>query len=397
MSLSDLTEPAVLRAVEECERLGEAEFLRRHGYGPARAYFLVIGERSYPSKAIAGVAHGYVGPGLGVLESDEFVGGDSTVRRHLERLGFTVEVKRPAPAVAWDLIPDEEIRRKELHDRYGGGRQGGIAPCAVSKNVLVFTSPDSGNQHGYFDRWEGDDFMYCGEGQAGDQQLSHGNAAILNHRKDGRALRLFEGARGTVRYIGEFELDLNDPYTWETSPATGGGADRKVVMFRLHPLERAWIPQRGRERSRLSEPYRTQDESVATKARDDVRIDPDRVDRGLRAHRALQNELAEWARSHGFTPISPARGEPEFDVGWWQDDVFTVVEVKSLGESGLPTVSQLRLGLGQVLDYQFSLIAKGYDVRAVLAVEHDPGQYWTDLCSSQDVIVVWAGALDGLR
>jgi hypothetical protein len=38
-----------------------------------------------------------------------------------------------------------------LHDQYGGGRQGGIAPSRRSPNVLTFADPEAGEQHGYFD------------------------------------------------------------------------------------------------------------------------------------------------------------------------------------------------------------------------------------------------------
>ena len=56
--------------------------------------------------------------------------------------------------MAWGLEPGAEIRRVELHDEYGGGRQGGIAPSRLTDNVLIFTDPSVGSQHGYDDRWE---------------------------------------------------------------------------------------------------------------------------------------------------------------------------------------------------------------------------------------------------
>ncbi len=72
----------------------------------------------------------------------------------------------------------------------------------------MFTDPVAGERHGYFDGWRDDGyFHYTGEGQRGDQGMMSGNAAILNHARDGRSLRLFMGARGTVRYVGEFEVD----------------------------------------------------------------------------------------------------------------------------------------------------------------------------------------------
>jgi len=112
------------------------------------------------------------------------------------------------PTLAWEIEPGDKLRRVELHDRYGGGRQGGIAGSRTTPNVLIFSDPASGEQHGYFDQWANDDeFHYAGEGQHGDQALDRGNAAILNHRDEGRALRVFWGSKGSVEYAGEFEID----------------------------------------------------------------------------------------------------------------------------------------------------------------------------------------------
>jgi hypothetical protein len=55
-SLTDLTCPAVLAAIEEHDRLGRDEFLRRCGFGPARKYRLLFNGREYDSTAIAGGA-----------------------------------------------------------------------------------------------------------------------------------------------------------------------------------------------------------------------------------------------------------------------------------------------------------------------------------------------------
>jgi 5-methylcytosine-specific restriction enzyme A len=91
MPLGDLnSRKAVLQAIKEYDQLGEEAFLERYGFGPARSYFLVHEGRRYPSKAIAGVAHGYQYRRKGPLTSAEFTGGDATVKAKLESLGFTV-------------------------------------------------------------------------------------------------------------------------------------------------------------------------------------------------------------------------------------------------------------------------------------------------------------------
>jgi|GEM_PF-1012788 len=91
MALTDLSSrDAVLRAIEECDSLGEDAFLARHGFGRSRVVRLLHGGRQYPAKAIVGVAHGFEFPEKGALESGEFTSGDSTMRK-LAQLGFETE------------------------------------------------------------------------------------------------------------------------------------------------------------------------------------------------------------------------------------------------------------------------------------------------------------------
>lgn len=144
----------------------------------------------------------------------------------------------------WRLMPGDVIRRSDLHNQYGGRRQGGIGPSAQSPNVFIFTDAASGVQHGYRDQWKSDGcFHYTGEGQVGDQVMKQGNAAILNHSKDGRALRVFQGARGLITYQGEFVVDDDQPWYFADAPATRGGPLRKVIVFRLRPVDRASTQQ----------------------------------------------------------------------------------------------------------------------------------------------------------
>jgi hypothetical protein len=149
---------------------------------------------------------------------------------------------KPGPssaALTWTIERGENIARTALHARYGGSRQGGIAPSRLSQNVLVFSEAASGEQHGYFDGWRDDGcFHYTGEGQRGDQQMRGGNVAILKAAVDGRALRVFDGARGRVTYEGLFELDAANPYYTTDAPETKTGRTRTVIVFRLRPLNR---------------------------------------------------------------------------------------------------------------------------------------------------------------
>jgi hypothetical protein len=74
----------------EFDAIGREEFLKRYGFGTAHRYFLRDGDRTYDSKAIFGVAYGYEHPEHGPLSNAAFSGGEATVKRQLEALGFEV-------------------------------------------------------------------------------------------------------------------------------------------------------------------------------------------------------------------------------------------------------------------------------------------------------------------
>lgn len=95
MALNRLSDPSAVRAaLDEFDRIGRSAFLDKYGFKEARDYFIVVGERRYDSKAVAGAAHGYQFPSAGPLRAKVFSGGALTVARKLESMGF--QVTRPA-------------------------------------------------------------------------------------------------------------------------------------------------------------------------------------------------------------------------------------------------------------------------------------------------------------
>ena len=98
----------------------------------------------------------------------------------------------------------QRYRRRDLHARWGGQRQGGISTPRDHPLILLVTGA-SGNAYGYDDGWERDGvFRYFGEGQVGHMTFTRGNRAIRDHAADGRELHLFEDVRGGfLRYVGE--------------------------------------------------------------------------------------------------------------------------------------------------------------------------------------------------
>lgn len=102
MALSDITVDAILQAIAEFDRLGREAFLQTYGFAPARRYWIRYGGKAYDSKAIVGVAHGYL-PRHSRLRAAEFSGGVDHAVAVLRHLGFDV-TEEPAGAE-----PDQQV------------------------------------------------------------------------------------------------------------------------------------------------------------------------------------------------------------------------------------------------------------------------------------------------
>lgn len=90
MALRDLTDQsAVLTAIEEVRRIGEAAFLDKYGFQPSRRFRIAHDGATYPSKALLAAAHGFQFPDLGPLRAGDFSGGRETIAK-AEALGFAI-------------------------------------------------------------------------------------------------------------------------------------------------------------------------------------------------------------------------------------------------------------------------------------------------------------------
>ncbi|MER6284243.1 hypothetical protein [Streptomyces sviceus] len=144
--------------------------------------------------------------------------------------------------------PGDVLTRADIHPVLGGSGYAGICPAKEKRNVLLFSDSKIGERYGYRDGWlaEDDDigpiFTYTGAGKRGNQTLSGGNAAILEHATKGRTLHLFVAVgkvpgsdTRTHRYIGQFKVDDRNPF--EIREARDElGHDRNVIVFRLRPI-----------------------------------------------------------------------------------------------------------------------------------------------------------------
>ena len=91
---------------------------------------------------------------------------------------------------ALHLTTGAVYRRSELHERFGGQKQGGIATPTGSPAILLFTG-SAGGQHGYADGWKSGVFCYFGEGQRGEMLWVRGNSAVRDHASASKDLLLF--------------------------------------------------------------------------------------------------------------------------------------------------------------------------------------------------------------
>jgi hypothetical protein len=284
----------------------------------------------------------------------------------------------------WTLRPGEQIRRKQLHDVFGGGRQGGIEPSRSTPNVFLFADSASGEQHGYIDGWQDDGcFHYTGEGQRGDQQMTHGNDAILRHVGQGRALRLFEGAGGEITYLGEFAVDTSRPFYTTDAPETGGGPVRKVIVFRLRP--QLAVPHQPT--SHFSLAHRTSVTVVPVEEQFTERmvVEPQRETyEAERREARLALAFRDFLTGQGHV-VTRLQIQPEGEAKPIFSDLYVeamglLVEVKGSVERGA-----IRMALGQLLDYRRFVEA----AECAILLPERPRPDLVSLIQSADVGLYW--------
>ena len=127
-------------------------------------------------------------------------------------------------------------------------------------------------------------------------------------------------------------------------------------------------------------------------------LDLSGLDRGTSAHQAIVSLLVAHlapTRAMGLT-------SPRVDAAWRSPDeptILFVAEVKSL--TGARQEQQVRLGIGQVLDYAHALRerppAEVSVVRPVLVLEREPkDRRWLSLAASLGILLTWAPSFPGL-
>lgn len=123
---------------------------------------------------------------------------------------------------------------------------------------------------------------------------------------------------------------------------------------------------------------------------------------GVSEHDRLCRSLIDHLAAAGVRVGAGLHGVP-VDLAWRDADGRQfIAEVKSV--VGVSEVEQLRLGLGQVLEYRHRLAARGIVATPVLVVSRCTDQAWRAICGDNHVILLegeatadWAAALTKSR
>jgi len=123
------------------------------------------------------------------------------------------------------------------------------------------------------------------------------------------------------------------------------------------------------------------------------------LDAASAAHEATLRRLVDhMARRGAEVRAAPGRG-PQFDAGWVRESTTYIAEVKSL--TGAVEAQQIRLGLGQVLDYSHSIrcgsAGQGLTVVPALVLQREPAEErWASLALSLGVVLTWPPNFPGV-
>jgi hypothetical protein len=211
-----------------------------------------------------------------------------------------------------------------------------------------------------------------------------GNAAVLNHRRDGRALRLFDGSRGEVTYMGEFDLDADEPWYETDAPETNDGPPRKVIVFRLRPLSTA--PERGQALMPAASPAPlVQIVPVEEQNTERAFVAPSREPyeaerREARLVLSLRDHLRALGHTVGRLRIVPVGEAKPLFADLYDETGNVLVEAK-----GSVSREAIRMAIGQLADY--ARFQPG--CQRVILLPERPREDLLHLAMSQEVIVVW--------
>lgn len=111
------------------------------------------------------------------------------------------------------------------------------------------------------------------------------------------------------------------------------------------------------------------------------------LDAGTAAHEATVEALIFYLELTEVAVVKPRPGEPLFDAAWHHNGRMYLAEVKSL--TGAHQDQQIRLGVGQVLDYTHQMQHRTPCPVLVLEKEPDDGR-WLSMAEAVGIVLTWA-------
>lgn len=171
---------------------------------------------------------------------------------------------------------------------------------------------------------------------------------------------------------------------YDFSPQTFGILDEAILE--ASATERAVATPKGLA------PYRSPSLAGRHEPREPFVVDPNELDRATRRHKEIQLTLQAVVIAAGHE-LKGGNSFADIDIGWQTGAGLVIAEVKTTTDKNQSR--QLRLGLGQLLDYTNALSAEFAPVHGVLVTEHKPPERWIDLCQSHGIAVAWPPSFDG--
>lgn len=282
----------------------------------------------------------------------------------------------------WDIEVGETLLRKELHDRWGGGRYGGMEPSIKAESVFLFSNPSAGEAFGYkYDGWHADGALhYTGDGQVGDQSLrSGGNKSLVDAATLGRTVRVFRSEGRMTTYLGAFELA--DPPYYRADALDRNDEVRSVLVFRLRPLGDV-----SRAPEDAADPDIATPEELPVEANNVDKYAaqrPDEPREAVRREAKLVGRYTAWLKAQGHETVRHRVLLP--GGGYLFTDVFNKSTDELIEAKASAARTYVRAGLGQVLDYARFVAHKD---KAVL-VPLRPSDDLVDLLNSYKCAVIW--------
>lgn len=227
---------------------------------------------------------------------------------------------------------------------------GGMVSVPHKDSLLLITHADQEASFEYGDYWDGENLIYTGRGQDGDQVLTGPNRDVAENR---RKLWIFEHREKYQRlHLGRATCTR---YWWAIAPDKNG-VQRRVLRFclRLNAARSTESRTSGSRRPPHRKP-RPFDETAAPKPPSPgvSSVTPEEIaqlnEKASAAHHALLVALKRWLEANGWTDIE----EIPAAVDLWarRGNVRVLFEAKTImSGSGL---LQTRAALAQLLEYRF--------------------------------------------